>query len=239
MELTRSKISVDHLTLRQREGFLSVLPVGANQFGAQYERVLPASSAAKLYPFNFSGKTNPQGVHIGRDKFGTSTLVDFDRRAEDKTTFNILILGNSGQGKSYLLKLILTNLRESGKSIICIVGNRSDVHICRFIGHFASAVFDNKLQPFHIGVLIAVNNGWGSNHLQIKLVDRDIPERLIFSAHLDSCPALCLLQGCCSIKTCIEIQKTVADANFRVFHRNCGGSKQRKIYCLNCRRALL
>lgn len=120
MELTRSKISVDRLTLRQKEGFLSVLPVGANQFGAQYERVLPASSVANLYPFNFSGKTDPQGIYIGRDKYGTNILVDFDRRAEDKTTSNILILGNSGQGKSYLLKLILTNIRETGKTIICL-----------------------------------------------------------------------------------------------------------------------
>lgn len=120
MELTRSKISVDRLTLRQKEGFLSVLPVGMNQFGAQYERVLPASSVANLYPFNFSGKTDPQGLYLGRDKYGTNILVDFDRRAEDKTTSNILILGNSGQGKSYLLKLILTNIRESGKTIICL-----------------------------------------------------------------------------------------------------------------------
>ena len=87
MELTRSKISVDRLTLRQKEGFLSVLPVGSNQFGAQFERVLPASSAANLYPFNFSGKTDPQGLYIGRDKYGTNILVDFDRRAEDKTTY--------------------------------------------------------------------------------------------------------------------------------------------------------
>jgi len=120
MELTHSKISVDRLTLRQKEGFLSVLPVGINQFGAQYERVLPASSVANLYPFNFSGKTDPQGLYLGRDKYGTNILVDFDRRAEDKTTSNILILGNSGQGKSYLLKLILTNIRESGKTIICL-----------------------------------------------------------------------------------------------------------------------
>lgn len=120
MELTRSKISVDRLTLRQKEGFLSVLPVGANMFGSQYERVLPASSVANLYPFNFSGKTDPQGLYIGRDKYGTNILVDFDRRTEDKTTSNILILGNSGQGKSYLLKLILTNLRESGKSVIVL-----------------------------------------------------------------------------------------------------------------------
>ena len=120
MELTRSKITVDRLTLRQKEGFLSVLPTGTNQFGAQFERVLPASSVANLYPFNFSGKTDPHGIYIGRDKFGTNILTDFDRRSEDKTNSNILILGNSGQGKSYLMKLILSNLRESGKRIITL-----------------------------------------------------------------------------------------------------------------------
>ena len=118
MELTRSKMSVDRLTLRQKEGFLSVLPVGFNQFGAQYERVLPASSVANFYPFNFSGKTDPHGLYIGRDKYGTNILVDFERRSEDKTTSNILILGNSGQGKSYLMKLILTNIREAGKRVL-------------------------------------------------------------------------------------------------------------------------
>lgn len=120
MELTRSKIEVDRLTLRQKEGFLSVNPIGSNQFGSLYERVLPASSVANLFPFNFSGKTDPNGLYIGRDKYGTNILVDFDRRTEDKTTSNILILGNSGQGKSYLLKLILTNIRESGKKIVCL-----------------------------------------------------------------------------------------------------------------------
>ena len=152
MELTRSKISVDRLTLRQKEGFLSVLPVGANQFGAQYERVLPASSVANLYPFNFSGKTDPQGVYIGRDKFGTNILVDFDRRAEDKTTSNILILGNSGQGKSYLLKLILTNIRESGKSIICLDPESEYEELCSALGgcyiDFMSGEYTiNPLEP--------------------------------------------------------------------------------------------
>lgn len=152
MELTRSKISVDRLTLRQKEGFLSVLPVGANQFGTQYERVLPASSVANLYPFNFSGKTDPQGVYIGRDKFGTNILVDFDRRAEDKTTSNILILGNSGQGKSYLLKLVLTNIRESGKSIICLDPESEYEEICSALGgcyiDFLSGEYTiNPLEP--------------------------------------------------------------------------------------------
>lgn len=152
MELTRSKMSVDRLTLRQKEGFLSVLPVGSNQFGAQYERVLPASSVANLYPFNFSGKTDPKGIYIGRDKFGTNILVDFDRRAEDKTTSNILILGNSGQGKSYLLKLILTNLRESGKRIICLDPESEYEEICSNLGgcyiDFLSGEYTiNPLEP--------------------------------------------------------------------------------------------
>ena len=134
MELARSKISVDRLMLRQKEGFLSVLPVGANQFGTQYERVLPVNSVANLYPFNFSGKTDPNGIYIGRDKFGTNILVDFERRAEDKTTSNILILGNSGQGKSYLLKLLLTNIREAGKSIICLDTENEYEEICSALG---------------------------------------------------------------------------------------------------------
>lgn len=152
MELTRAKLSVDRLTLRQKEGFLSVLPTGSNQFGVQYERVLPVSSVANLYPFNFSGKTDPQGLYIGRDKYGTNILVDFDRRAEDKTTSNILILGNSGQGKSYLLKLILTNLRESGKSVICLDPEAEYKELCQALGgcyiDFMSGEYTiNPLEP--------------------------------------------------------------------------------------------
>lgn len=118
MEISQAKLSVDMLTLRQKEGFLSVMPFGQNQFGTQFERVLPASSVSNMYPFNFSGKTDPHGFYIGRDRFGTNIIVDLDRRADDKTTGSALILGNSGMGKSYLLKLLVTNLRESGKSII-------------------------------------------------------------------------------------------------------------------------
>lgn len=144
MELSRAKISVDKLTLRQKEGFLSVIPTGFNQFGSQFERVLPASSVANLYPFNFSGKTDPRGLYIGRDKYGTNVLVDFDRRAEDKTTSNILILGNSGQGKSYLMKLILTNIRESGKSIIILDPEAEYEDLCRNLGGTYIDFMDGK-----------------------------------------------------------------------------------------------
>ena len=134
MELTRSKISVDRLLLRQKEGFISVLPTGNNVFASQFERVLPASSVADLYPLNYSGKTDEKGIYIGRDKFGTNILVDFDKRTEDKTNSNILILGNSGQGKSYLMKLLLCNQRESGKSILCLDPEHEYEDLCNKLG---------------------------------------------------------------------------------------------------------
>lgn len=117
-ELIRAKLNVDRLLLRQKQGFQCVMPTGWNVFRDQFERVLPASSVANLYPFNYSGKTDPNGFYIGRDKFGSNVLVDFNRRTDDKTNANILILGNSGQGKSYLLKLILTNMREAGMQVV-------------------------------------------------------------------------------------------------------------------------
>lgn len=152
MELTRCKINVDKLTLRQLDGFLSVTPFGNNRFGSLYERVLPASSVANLYPFNYSGKTDPHGFYLGRDKFGTNILTDFDRRSEDKTNANILILGNSGQGKSYLLKGLLSNLRESGKSIIVLDPEQEYQKLCGSLGgcyldYLSGKYVINPLQP--------------------------------------------------------------------------------------------
>ena len=133
-ELVRSKLNVDRLMLRQQEGFVSVMPAGRNAFGAQFERVLPASSVANLYPFNYSGKTDPHGFYIGKDKYGANILVDFDKRDDDKTSANILILGNSGQGKSYLLKLLLLNFLEAGKSMISLDVEHEQKDMCETVG---------------------------------------------------------------------------------------------------------
>ena len=133
-ELTRSKLNADRVLLRQREGFLASNPAGSNIFGSLYERVLPASSVANLFPFNYSGKNDPNGFYVGRDRYGSNIIVDLDRRAEDKTTASVLILGNSGQGKSYLLKLLLCNILESGKSALCLDPEHELIDLCANLG---------------------------------------------------------------------------------------------------------
>ena len=156
MELTRSKISFDKLLLRQKEGFIAILPAGSNVLGTQCERVLPSSSAANLYPLNYSGKTDPNGFYLGRDKYGSNILVDFDKRTDDKTNSNILILGNSGQGKSYLMKLLICNMRESGKSVICLDPESEYEDLCNnlggtYIDMMSGEYMINPLEPKSFG----------------------------------------------------------------------------------------
>lgn len=151
-ELVRSKLNVDRLMLRQQQGFLCVGPTGRNVFGSQYERVLPSSSVANLYPFNYSGKTDSRGFYLGKDKFGSNILVDFDKRDDDKTNPCILILGNSGQGKSYLLKLILCNILESGKNVICLDPEHEYVELAQntggcFVDLMSGEYMINPLEP--------------------------------------------------------------------------------------------
>lgn len=133
-ELVRCKLNVDKLLLRQKQGFYCASPVGYNALGRGFERVLPAGSVANLYPFNYSGKTDPNGFYIGKDKYGSNIVVDFDRRDSDKTSANILILGNSGQGKSYLMKLLICNLLEAGKSVVSLDAEHELEELCGKLG---------------------------------------------------------------------------------------------------------
>ena len=152
VELMRSKLNVDRLKLRQQAVFCAVIPVGYNAFGTEYERVLPASSVANLFPFNYSGKTDRKGFYIGKDKYGSNIVVDFDQRDEDKTSANVLILGNSGQGKSYLMKLLLLNFLEAGKSVITLDVEHEQWELCQALGGCFADIIEgtykiNLLEP--------------------------------------------------------------------------------------------
>ncbi|MFI3326859.1 MAG: ATP-binding protein [Clostridia bacterium] len=175
-ELVRSKLNVDRLNLKQQEGFLSVMPSGRNCFNTQFERVLPASSVANLFPFNYSGKTDSNGFYLGRDKFGSNIIVDFDKRDDDKTNSNILILGNSGQGKSYLLKLIVCNFLENGKNVITLDPEDEMQEICEnFGGSFIDLMAGNYLiNPLEVKI-------WSNEQEEY---DEDVPNAFTQKARL-------------------------------------------------------
>lgn len=148
----RAKFVYDKLWLRQKEGFQTVMPGGSNRFKSEFERVMPGGSVGNLYPFSYSGKTDKNGLYIGVDVNGSNIISDFDQRSDSKTNGHIIILGNSGEGKSYLLKLLIINARQQGKKfyIIDVENEYRDVtnHIGgTYIDMMAGKFFINVLEP--------------------------------------------------------------------------------------------
>ena len=119
-ELKFLKINVDKLFLRQMQGFLSVIPGGSDQFHGEFDRALPQTSVANLFPFSYSGKYDPHGFSMGKDSSGGQIIVDLDRRTSTITNSNVLILGQPGQGKSYTAKGMIVNLLELGKNVVIL-----------------------------------------------------------------------------------------------------------------------
>ena len=170
-ELLRGKLNVDRLSLKQQDGFSCVRPGGSNVFGSLFERVLPASSVANLYPFNYSGKTDRHGFYIGKDHYGTNILVDFDQRDPDKTSGSILILGNSGQGKSHLMKHLIVNFLESGKSVISLDTEHEQKELCTALGGY---FIDLMIGEYRINVLEP--KCWSMRDEMLEPADGGTPE---------------------------------------------------------------
>ena len=128
--LSRHKILVDKLHLRQLQAYNTIKPNGENRFGTEFERVYPSSSVANLYPFSYSGKADPHGFYIGRDQNGSNIVVDFDRRAQDKTSSHMVLLGNTGEGKSYLMKIVIVTAQRQAKKSTSSTPTMSTETLC-------------------------------------------------------------------------------------------------------------
>ncbi|WP_317312365.1 helicase HerA domain-containing protein [Clostridium thermobutyricum] len=112
-------VSFDDMYMNQKEGFLAVNPVG-NLKNEVYQRHMDTESLSNLFPFSYSGKIDSTGMRLGKDKFGGKIIIDFDKRSKTRTNSNILILGNSGEGKSFTVKSIIVDWRKKRKKIISL-----------------------------------------------------------------------------------------------------------------------
>lgn len=112
-------MSYDDMYLKQKEGFLAVNPVGSYKV-EEFSRHMDSDSLCNLFPFSYAGKIDNEGFLLGEDRFGGNIIIDFDKREKSRTNSNILILGNSGEGKSFTVKLIVTDWRLKGKKVISL-----------------------------------------------------------------------------------------------------------------------
>lgn len=107
-EIDSVSITLDDMKARQKESYMSVNPVGKNMLGKWIKQNVPSISLANLYPFNEPSLLDPEGLYIGHivDRQNPTLFSPFTERGSNN---NILILGQSGSGKTILLMLLLQN----------------------------------------------------------------------------------------------------------------------------------
>lgn len=128
---------------------------------------LPAWSLAGGYPFNFEQLDDPYGFYIGRSATGGTIVFDQFRKTMQRLSFDMLVAGKKGSGKSTTLKLLM------------------ELHT--IIGNFVRAIDQTgELSELTLslgGKIITMNGKDGIiNYLEVFKTDED--EHISFSNHL-------------------------------------------------------
>ncbi|MFD2415353.1 VirB4 family type IV secretion system protein [Amycolatopsis pigmentata] len=105
-------LDAQHTTYRSLQGWVSTLPMGLDLI--RMRRTFDTSALAAAFPFTSpdlpapdpTSAAAPSGVLYGFN-LGSQGLVHWDRFGEGMHNHNAVILGRSGAGKSYLVKLEL------------------------------------------------------------------------------------------------------------------------------------
>lgn len=113
--LSMVNITTETLVREQKEGFLSVNPLGKDLFLSDANN-LPSTTAAALYPFTYSNRMDSKGMLLGSSTTGGALYLDILTRQDGQTNSNFSIVGSSGMGKSYLMKKMITFLTMFGVS---------------------------------------------------------------------------------------------------------------------------
>lgn len=102
------QIKVDIPRLRQMEAWQSYELTDKGM--KDYEMFLPTLTLASSFPFTENYHNDQTGWLIGEDSsYGLPTFFDPFTLTKDRTSHNISVIGTSGSGKSYFLKLLIAN----------------------------------------------------------------------------------------------------------------------------------
>lgn len=131
--LLSHQITYDILRFEQKEGFIGVNPLGEDLFLKSANNI-PSNTLANLYPFSFSNKNDDQGLFIGETIDGGYVFLDFDLRGEEITNGNFSIIGQSGQGKTWLMKKITSQMIFSSHSVMLIDPDKDYIEMIKKLG---------------------------------------------------------------------------------------------------------
>ena len=153
-------VTLDRLQREQKDAFLSVNPLGSDRFRNEANN-LPSLSAAALYPFSYSSRLDERGMLLGATKTGGPFFLDLRQRNAFLTNSNFSIIGDSGQGKSTLMKKIIEYLTVFGVSCLTLDPENEYGQLFRALGGTVYKCVDNRalINPLEVRCLYRDDEG--------------------------------------------------------------------------------
>lgn len=151
-------------TLQMEEGFKSTLPLGQDQL--YITRNMDSTSLASTFPFTSAILTQNKGVLYGMNAQNGSLII-FDRFSLENA--NEVVLGKSGAGKSYLIKLEIMRQFMFGTEVIVIDPEGEYGTMAQTLGGEVVEFTSNapiKINPFDLSQLYEE----GENELGLKIL---------------------------------------------------------------------
>lgn len=166
-----------HATLQMDEAFKTTIPICTDQL--MVTRNMDTTSLATTFPFTSSELTANEGIMYGINEHNDSLII-FDRFTLENA--NTVVLGKSGGGKSYLVKLESVRSLMFGTEIIIIDPEAEYKTLCESIGgQYISFSFKSeaKINPFDLaGVYEEGENELGTKILSLHGLFRVIMGKL-------------------------------------------------------------
>jgi hypothetical protein len=148
---------------RSLQGWITCLPMGLDLL--KMRRTFDTAALSAAFPFTSpdlppadpASLSAPAGVLYGYN-LGSSGLVQWDRFAPSVDNHNSVILGRSGSGKSYLVKLEALRLLYRGVQVAIIDPEDEYRRLCHAVGgtdiHLGSTNSDGavRLNPFDLPI---------------------------------------------------------------------------------------
>lgn len=144
-------LSAKPATLQMEEGFKSTVPLGQDKLFIT--RNMDTTSLASTFPFTSAMLTQDKGVMFGINQQNGSLII-FDRFSLENA--NEVVLGKSGSGKSYLIKLEIMRQVMLGTEVIVIDPEGEYNKLAQTLGGEVVEFSSNspvKMNPFDLSQL--------------------------------------------------------------------------------------
>ncbi len=157
-------LSAKTATLQMEEGFKSTIPFAQDRLFIT--RNMDTTSLASTFPFTSAVLTQNKGVMYGINQQNGSLII-FDRFSLENA--NEVVLGKSGAGKSYLIKLEIMRQFMLGTEVIVVDPEGEYEALARTLGGEAVSFTSSspiKINPFDLSQLYEP----GENELGLKIL---------------------------------------------------------------------